>query len=73
MAQVSLNTAELKTFVKQIMDNNRYIQGKGMTPVAINVEGDHGLGKTTVISQIAKEEGLDFVKINVAQLDELSD
>ena len=73
MAQVSLNTGELKTFIKQIIDNNRYIQQKGLTPVAVNVEGDHGLGKTTVISQIAKEEGLDFVKINVAQLDELSD
>lgn len=73
MAQVSLNTAELKTFVKQIIENNRYIQEKGMVPVAVNVEGDHGLGKTTVISQIAQEEGLDFVKINVAQLDELSD
>ena len=73
MAQVSLNTAELKDFVKQIIENNRYIQEKGMTPVAVNVEGDHGLGKTTVISQIAQEQGLDFVKINVAQLDELSD
>lgn len=73
MAQVSLNTGELKLFIKQIIDNNRYIQQKGMTPVAINVEGEHGLGKTTVVSQIAKEEGLDFVKINVAQLDELSD
>jgi hypothetical protein len=73
MAQVSLNTAELKTFVKQIMDNNRYIQNKGMTPVAINVEGDHGLGKTTVVSQIAQEEGLDFVKINLAQIEETSD
>jgi len=73
MAQVNLNTAELKTFAKQIIENNRYIQEKGMTPVAVNVEGDHGLGKTTVISQIAQEEGLDFVKINVAQLDELSD
>lgn len=73
MAQVSLNTGELKEFVKQIMNNNRHIQAKGLTPVAINVEGEHGLGKTTVISQIAKEEGLDFVKINVSQLDELSD
>jgi len=73
MAQVSLNTNELKDFVKQIINNNRLIQQKGMTPVAINVEGEHGLGKTTVISQIAKEEGLDFVKINLAQLDELSD
>jgi len=73
MAQVSLNTSELKTFVNQIIENNRYIQEKGMMPVAINVEGDHGLGKTTVISQIADELNLDFVKINVAQLDELSD
>jgi hypothetical protein len=58
MAQVSLNTGELKEFVKQIMNNNRHIQAKGLTPVAINVEGEHGLGKTTVISQIAKEEGI---------------
>ena len=71
MAQVSLNTGELKTFIKQIIDNNRFIQQKGLTPVAVNVEGDHGLCKTTVISQIAKEEGLDLVKINIAQLDEL--
>lgn len=73
MAQVSLNTSELKDFVKQIINNNRLIQQKGMTPVAINVEGEHGLGKTTVISQIAKEEGLDFIKLNLSQIEEVSD
>jgi midasin (ATPase involved in ribosome maturation) len=73
MAQVNLNTKELKDFMRHMINNNREIQTRGLTPVAINIVGDHGLGKTTVIQQLAQEEGLDFVKINIAQLDELSD
>jgi len=73
MAQVNLNTKELKDFMRHMINNNREIQTRGLTPVAINIVGDHGLGKTTVIQQLAQEEGLDFVKINLGQLDEISD
>lgn len=73
MAQVNLNTKELKDFMHHMINNNREIQSKGLVPVAINIVGDHGLGKTTVIQQLAMEEGLDFVKLNLGQLDEISD
>ena len=43
MKQVLLNTEELKDFIKHIVNNNRYLQENGKTPVAVNIEGDSGL------------------------------
>jgi hypothetical protein len=39
----------------------------------LNVVGNAGLGKTTIVSNLAKEEGMQFVKINLAMIEELSD
>jgi len=73
MAQVKLNSAELKDFIKHVINNNRFIQGQGKVPTALNVVGNAGLGKTTIVSNLAKEEGMQFVKINLAMIEELSD
>jgi hypothetical protein len=73
MAQVKLNSAELKDFIKHVINNNRFIQEQGKVPTALNVVGNAGLGKTTVVSNLAKEEGMQFVKINLAMIEELSD
>jgi len=73
MAQVKLNSAELKDFIKHVINNNRFIQSQGKVPTALNVVGNAGLGKTTVVSNLAKEEGMQFVKINLAMIEELSD
>ena len=73
MAQVKLNSCELKDFIKHVINNNRFIQGQGKVPTALNVVGNAGLGKTTVVSNLAKEEGMQFVKINLAMIEELSD
>ncbi len=73
MSQVSLDSGEMKDFLKHIIDNNRFIQEKGMKPVATEVVGDSGLGKTTVVIDIAKEHGLNYVKLNLAQIEELGD
>ena len=73
MSQVKLNTSELKDFIKHIINNNRFIQEQGKVPTALNVVGNAGLGKTTVVSNLAKEEGMQFVKINLAMIEELSD
>ena len=48
MAQVKLNSAELKDFIKHVINNNRFIQGQGKVPTALNVVGNAGLGKTTI-------------------------
>jgi len=73
MAQVKLNSCELKDFIKHVINNNRFIQEQGKVPTALNVVGNAGLGKTTVVSNLAKEEGMQFVKINLAMIEELSD
>jgi len=71
--QVNLNTDELKQFIGHIVKNNQHIQADGKIPVAVNIEGEAGIGKTTTILQIGKELGLDVVKLNLAQIEELGD
>ena len=73
MSQVKLNVEELKDFIKHMVNNNQHIQAEGKVPVAINIEGDAGLGKTSAIMQLGKEMKMQVVKLNLSQLEELGD
>ena len=73
MAQVNLNVTELKGFVNHIITNNRYLQSNNKSPVSVEVVGESGIGKTSTIVELAKENNLDFVKLNLAQIEELGD
>ncbi len=73
MNQLQLNVDELKTFIKHMVNNNQYIQEEGKIPVAINIEGEAGLGKTSAILQLGSELNMQVVKLNLAQLEELGD
>ena len=71
--QISLNISEAKEFLTHIIKNNRYLQENGKLPVATEVIGDSGIGKTSTIIQLANELDLNFVKLNLAQIEELGD
>ena len=73
MATVNLNITELKSFLNHIIENNRYLQSINKLPVAVEVVGESGIGKTSTIVEMAKESGLNFVKLNLAQIEELGD
>ena len=73
MSQIELNVEELKGFLKHIVKNNQHIQEEGKIPVAVNIEGDAGLGKTSAIVQLAEELKMDIVKLNLSQIEELGD
>jgi hypothetical protein len=73
MSQVQLNVDELKDFLKHMVANNRYIQERGKTPVAINIEGDAGLGKTSSVKQLSAEMGMQVIRLNLAEFEELGD
>ncbi len=73
MSGTQLNTNELKTFLKHITKNNKEIQEEGKIPVAVNIEGDAGLGKTSAIMQLGQELGMHVVKINLSQIEEIGD
>jgi hypothetical protein len=72
-ASVSLNVNELKDFLKHIIDNNRFLQENNKPMVSTEVVGDSGIGKTSSIVQLADELGLNFVKLNLAQIEEIGD
>jgi hypothetical protein len=72
-ATVSLNVHEFKDFLKHIIDNNRYLQENNKPMVSTEVIGDSGIGKTSSIVQLADELGLNFVKLNLAQIEEIGD
>ena len=73
MAEVNLNITELKGFVNHIIDNNRYLQQNGKGPVSVEVVGESGIGKTSTIVELARDNKLSFVKLNLAQIEELGD
>lgn len=73
MNQVSLDSGEMKEFLQHIITNNRHIQAQGKRPVATEVIGESGLGKTSIALQIAEDHELNYVKLNLAQIEELGD
>ena len=70
---VRLDSQELKDFLTHMIQNNRMIQAEGKNPVAVEIIGESGLGKTSSVLQLANEMNLNLVKINLAQIEELGD
>lgn len=74
MNKSQMNSKELKETLTHLILNNRAIQEDGLKPVAISICGAAGLGKTSVVEQLAEELDIKHVEIiNLAQLDELGD
>jgi len=74
MNKVQLNSKELKETLTHIILNNRALQEENLKPVAVSICGAAGLGKTSVVEQLADELNIQHVEvINLAQLDELGD
>lgn len=70
---ISINVNELKDFLGHIISNNKFLQSQGKSPVSVEVIGESGIGKTSAIIQLAKEQNLNFVKLNLAQIEEIGD
>jgi hypothetical protein len=74
MKKVQMTSAELKLTLTHLIKNNKSLQEDGLKPVAISICGGAGLGKTSVVEQLAEELNIKNVEIiNLAQLDELGD
>ena len=69
----SINLERFKVICKYLIQNNRRLQETGGKPTAVCIESDAGTGKTSVIEQIAQEEGMNFVKLVLSQLEEIGD
>lgn len=73
MAKATVPMKRVKTLINHTIDNNLRLEEEGKMPRAISFEGEAGTGKTSVVRQIAQERGMNFVKLNFAQIDEAGD
>lgn len=64
---------EIKPILKYIIENNKKIQENGQFPVGICLEGLSGIGKSSVLDQIAKEIDANYIKISLSNICEPSE
>lgn len=69
--QITLD--EFRTNLKYLIQNNKKLEDRGISPIAIGIEGEAGLGKSAILKQVAEELGMSFTRINLAELEEVSD
>lgn len=73
MTNNEITLIEFKEVFSYLLDNNKQLEDKGLRPIAVGLEGEAGIGKTSLIEDIAKERGMTLCKVNLAQLEEIGD
>lgn len=68
-----MTISEFTDVFNYLLDNNRQLQEKGLTPIAIGLEGEAGIGKTAVVEEVAAKRGMTFCKLSLSQLEEVGD
>jgi hypothetical protein len=64
---------EFKEILNYILDTNKILTQQGKGKITIEALGSHGIGKTECIIQVAEERGIDIIKINLSQIEEIGD
>ena len=68
-----LTLDESKEILKYLIKNNKALIEAGDRPIALGIEGSAGLGKTSMLEQIAEELNYVYIRLNLAELEEVSD
>ena len=67
------NTKQIEDKLRYLINNNHKLQENNKQPLSINLVGEAGIGKTSLVRQIAESLKMSFVEINLSQLDEVGD
>lgn len=74
MDNVKMKASEITDMLEYMYENNCKNQEEINTkPTAINITGDAGLGKSSLVKQFAESHNLEFVKINLSMIDETAE
>lgn len=68
-----MTIGEFTGVLNYLLDNNKKLEEQGDTPIAIGIEGEAGIGKTSLIKQVAEKRGMTLCKLNLSQLEEVGD
>jgi hypothetical protein len=67
------SSKEIQNLLTYVFNNNKNLIKKGRPPVALEVIGPAGIGKTSVVIDFCRNNNLDCAKLNLAQMDELAE
>ena len=73
MATTTVKMDQVKHLVNYTIDNNLHLEEEGMTPIAISLEATAGIGKTSILENIARERGMQCTKISLHEMEEAGD
>lgn len=66
--EVLLNADQIKNNLRHAIVTNQFLANEGKLPVAYEISGDTGIGKTSVVKDLASEFDFNYVRINVAEV-----
>ena len=73
-SNIKFDIGRAKNFMKYIINVNRENAANGIKKtIAVELIGDAGLGKTSAALQLAHEMGVEMVKLNLSQIEEIGD
>ena len=70
---MALSIKEIKKLINYTIDNNAVLEKDGKRPIAICLEADAGIGKTSIVEQVAQEREMTFTKLSLHELEEAGD
>lgn len=68
-----MNINEIRETILHVLANNEYLASRKKKKTTLCIEGPSGIGKTSIIEQIAAEYNLHFVKKNLGEIEETSE
>lgn len=73
MSKNTITMTRAKELLNYTIANNIKLQENGDMPIAFGLEATPGIGKTSLVEQVAHENGMSYVKLNLGQLEEAGD
>lgn len=73
MAANTISMDQVKSLINYTIDNNFRLQEEGKNPIAIGIEASAGIGKSSIVKQVAEERNMGFVRIDLHQMEEAGD
>lgn len=64
---------DVRGLLNHNIDTNFKLEEEGKKTIAFCFEAAAGIGKTSIVQQVAEERGMQFTKVNLAQFDEPGD
>lgn len=69
----TITLSQFKDILTYLIKNNRKLVDEGKNPLAVNIIGAAGVGKTCSIEDFCREHGMTYVKVSLSEMAETSE